>query len=116
MKRTIIFDLCLCMEVPDGDSVLLRDATIGRMLRLEGVEQAIAPREQNATSDAAMLQLRRVLDPDEECHGDEAFSCFASCSAKSNEGSPQLRSKQRVDWTFAIEELQCKRQHGRDLW
>lgn len=43
------------MEVPDGDSVLLRDATIGRTLRLEGVEQAIAPREQNATSDAAML-------------------------------------------------------------
>ena len=33
-----IFDLRIRMEVPDGDTVLLRDDVTGRRLRRDGVE------------------------------------------------------------------------------
>ena len=47
-ERSVIFDLRFRMTVPDGDPVLLRDDVIGRRLRWEGVEEAIAPWERGA--------------------------------------------------------------------
>ena len=43
-ERTVLFDLCFRMHVPDDDPVLLCDDVIGWRLRWDGVEDAIATR------------------------------------------------------------------------
>ena len=59
-ERTVIFDLRFRMTVPDGDPVLLRDDVIGRRLRWEGVEEAIAPRERGAGRNEAPREPPRA--------------------------------------------------------
>lgn len=55
IQCTVIFDLHVHMEVPNGDPVLLRDTAIGRMLCPEGMEQAIAPRGWDAMNNAIAI-------------------------------------------------------------
>ena len=88
-ERTVIFDLRFRMNVPDGDPVLLRDDVIGRRLRWEGVEEAIAPQELGAGGNEAPREPPRAplhaADRDE----DEADPRVVSGSAEASGGSPR---------------------------
>ena len=113
-ERTVIFDLRFRMTVPDGDPVLLRDDVIGRRLRWEGVEEAIAPRERGAGRNEApreppMAQLH-VADRDEE----EADPRVAPGTPGASATSPRRSEKCRVDWTMNDKEQRRKRRRGWD--
>lgn len=73
--RSVKFDLRFRMLLPDGDSVLITDPVVGRMLRQEGVERAIAPRrdevqgpngarrEESRGSEALAEKARKMQSP-----------------------------------------------------
>lgn len=113
MEHTAIFDLCFRMEIPDDNLVRLRDEAVGRRLRWDGVEQAIAPPGRGGEDDRAPPSLWRGLEHDEGGEDDEALSHLESGSADRDEGS-SWQEKRMAGWTLAIEELRRKRRHGRD--
>ena len=108
-ERTVIFDLRFRMTVPDGDPVLLRDDVIGRRLRWEGVEEAIAPRERGAGRNEAPREPPRaqlhVAHRDEE----EADPRDAPGTPGASATSPRRSEKRRVDTTMNNEEQRRKR-------
>lgn len=53
----VTFDLRFCMEVPNNDPVLLYNDMIGRRLRWDGVEDAIAAKSQRAEDQKAVPHL-----------------------------------------------------------
>ena len=113
-ERTVIFDLRFQMIVPDGDPVLLWDDIIGRRLRWEGVEEAIAPRERGAGRNAAPQELARAPLHAANHDKDEADPHVAPGTPEASAASPRRREKCRVDWTMNNEEQRPKRQRGWD--
>ena len=113
-ERTVIFDLRFRMTVPDGDPVLLRDDVIGRRLRWEGVEEAIAPRERGGGRNEAPREPPRaplhVAHRDE----DEADPRAVPGTPEASAATPRRREKRGVEWTMNTEEQRRKRRHGWD--
>ena len=109
MERTVIFDLRFRMEVPDDDPVLLLDDVIGWRLRWDGVEDAIAPRNQLVEDQEAEPHLPRWPARNERLNDDEALSSFSLESDATREERLCSGQKRVVDWTLSVEELRTKR-------
>ena len=109
---TAIFDLRFRMEVPDDDPVLLLDDVIGRRLRWDGVEDAIATRNQRAEDQEAEPHLPRWQN--ERLDDDEALSSFSLESNATREERPRSGQKRKVDWTAALEDVARKHRRGGD--
>ena len=113
-ERTVIFDLRFHMEVPDDDPVLLRNDVIGRRLRWDGVEDAIATRNQRAEDQEAKPHLPRWPAQSERLDDDEALSSFSLESNATRKERPRSGQKREVDWTAALEDVAHKRRRGGD--
>ena len=100
--------------MPDDDPVLLRDDVIGRRLRWDGVEDAIATRNQRAEDQEAEPHLPRWPAQNEGLDDDEALSSFSLESNATREERPRSGQKRKVDWTAALEDVARKRRRGGD--
>ena len=88
-ERTVIFDLRFRMTVPDGDPLLLRDDVIGRRLRWEGVEEAIASRERGAGCNEAPREPPKVSLHATHHDEDEADPRVVPGTPEASSASPQ---------------------------
>ena len=113
-ERTVIFDLRFRMTVPDGDPVLLRDDVIGRRLRWEGVEEAIALQERGAGCNEAPRELPRAPLHATHRDEDEANPGVAPGTPEASAASPRQREKRGADWTMNNEEQRRKHRRGWD--
>ena len=113
-ERTVIFGLRFCMEVPDDAPVVLHDDVIGRRLRWDGVEDAIARRNQHAEDQEAEPHLPRWPAHNERLNDDEVLSSFSLESNATREERPRSGQKRKVDWTVALEDVARKRRCGGD--
>ena len=100
------------MTVPNGDPVLLQDDVIGRRLRWEGVEEAIAPWERGAGCNEAPRELPRAPLHATHRDEDEADPCVVPGTPKASAASPRQREKRTVDWTMNNKEQRRKRRRG----
>ena len=76
------------------------------------MERAIAPMERDVGGDEVVPLPPRVPAQERKWDGEETSSCFAAEVVESSDDSPWQRRKQRVNWTFALEELAGKRRLG----
>ena len=113
-ERTVIFYLRFRMEVPDDDPVLLRDDAIGWQLRWDGVEDAIATKNQRAEDQEAEPHLPRWPAHNERLDDDEALSSFLLESDATCEEWPRSGQKRKVDWTATLEDVAHKHRRGGD--
>ena len=77
--------------------VLLRDDGVGRRLRWDGVQRAIAQTEQDVGGNEVVPLLPRVPAQEKERNGEEASSYFAAEVAESSDEGPWQRWKWRVE-------------------
>ena len=109
--RTVIFDLCLHMEVGDENPVVMRDDVIGRRLRWEGVLRAMALVKQEDAGPGGSSSLSRDQKP--ATKNEDALRALFEVTANDLDSEEESRSvKRMVDLTLGIEELRAKRRRG----
>ena len=80
----------------------------------DGVEDAIATRNQRAEDQEADPHLPRWPTQNGRLNDDEALSSFSLASDATREERPHLGQKRKVEGTTALEDVARKRRRGRD--